>query len=146
METSVYELQSNPQIMSYWNEVFRPDNTNTVTCSQYDVYWRSIDGRCNNLRHPDWGMASRSLKRLLVPEYADRKTVFLIFLYCYISYIWVLSFHINDCTKGLVRKKGKFNDSFKCNVWDDKSKTSRDYVLNLKKKCFKMWWSLEQWE
>ncbi|KAL3854992.1 hypothetical protein ACJMK2_014224 [Sinanodonta woodiana] len=33
--------------------------------------YRTLDGSCNNLNHPEWGMAFRPQRRLLNPEYDD---------------------------------------------------------------------------
>ncbi|XP_070397551.1 chorion peroxidase-like [Dermacentor albipictus] len=33
--------------------------------------YREADGRCNNLEHPEWGMAGACMGRLLAPAYAD---------------------------------------------------------------------------
>ncbi len=32
---------------------------------------RTIDGTCNNLRHPSWGASGTHLRRLLDAEYSD---------------------------------------------------------------------------
>ena len=39
-------------------------------CDPLDRY-RSISGRCNNLRRPDWGSAGSTLRRLLPNAYED---------------------------------------------------------------------------
>ncbi|XP_071454888.1 uncharacterized protein [Hetaerina americana] len=33
--------------------------------------YRTMDGTCNNLVHPDWGVAMRPLRRVLPPDYSD---------------------------------------------------------------------------
>ncbi|KAL3854991.1 hypothetical protein ACJMK2_014223 [Sinanodonta woodiana] len=40
------------------------------TGQETSVY-RTLDGSCNNLNHPEWGMAFRPQRRLLNPEYDD---------------------------------------------------------------------------
>ena len=42
-------------------------------CSTTDRLFRSIDGSCNNRRHPHWGMSNVALQRLLDPKYEDGK-------------------------------------------------------------------------
>ena len=42
-------------------------------CSTTDQKFRSIDGSCNNRKHPNWGMANVALQRLLDPKYEDGK-------------------------------------------------------------------------
>lgn len=41
-----------------------------VVCDEFQRY-RTIDGSCNNLKHPLWGRAFRSFLRFLDPDYAD---------------------------------------------------------------------------
>ncbi|XP_046580899.1 peroxidasin homolog [Haliotis rubra] len=36
--------------------------------------FRTADGTCNNLEHPDWGSALIPMRRLLPPQYGDRKS------------------------------------------------------------------------
>ncbi|GFR01382.1 peroxidase [Trichonephila clavata] len=45
-----------------------PDRPNI--CNSTDRY-RTFNGSCNNLEHPDWGMTSTAFRRLLRPDYAD---------------------------------------------------------------------------
>ncbi|PRD28589.1 UNVERIFIED_CONTAM: pxt [Trichonephila clavipes] len=45
-----------------------PDKPNI--CNSTDRY-RTFNGSCNNLEHPDWGMTSTAFRRLLRPDYAD---------------------------------------------------------------------------
>ena len=40
-------------------------------CSTTDQKFRSIDGSCNNRKHPHWGMSNVALQRLLDPKYED---------------------------------------------------------------------------
>ena len=35
--------------------------------------FRSMDGSCNNLKHPLWGRAMTPLRRALEPDYCDSK-------------------------------------------------------------------------
>ena len=42
----------------------------TVKCDLKSKY-RTIDGRCNNLKHPEWGSASSTYLRLQDPAYDD---------------------------------------------------------------------------
>ncbi|XP_046387846.1 uncharacterized protein LOC124157292 [Ischnura elegans] len=44
-------------------------NTSSTDCppSRY----RTMDGSCNNLVHPDWGVAMRPLRRVIPPDYSD---------------------------------------------------------------------------
>ena len=51
----------------------KPNTPNN--CSESYPY-RSFNGSCNNLEHPDWGMALTAFKRLRRPIYADGKTIF----------------------------------------------------------------------
>jgi len=43
-----------------------------VTCNPNDVY-RSYNGSCNNLRHPNWGAALTPFYRLMNAEFDDGK-------------------------------------------------------------------------
>lgn len=43
---------------------------NITSCDRNSRY-RTIDGTCNNLEHPSWGMAGSCFERLLDPAYAD---------------------------------------------------------------------------
>ena len=40
-----------------------------ISCD--DIYYRSFDGSCNNLKYPLWGKANTAYSRLLIPDYAD---------------------------------------------------------------------------
>ncbi|KAH3747976.1 hypothetical protein DPMN_182412 [Dreissena polymorpha] len=42
----------------------------TVTCNDDDGF-RSINGTCNNLKNPTWGMAGAAQRRLLPAAYDD---------------------------------------------------------------------------
>ncbi|KAK3577817.1 hypothetical protein CHS0354_028872 [Potamilus streckersoni] len=45
---------------------------NFFNCTgQATSVYRTLDGSCNNLDHPEWGMAFRPQRRLLNPEYND---------------------------------------------------------------------------
>ena len=35
--------------------------------------YRTFDGTCNNLKHPNWGSAFTPLVRFMAPDYADGK-------------------------------------------------------------------------
>nr|AZS64104.1 haem peroxidase [Lygus hesperus] len=50
-----------------FKEYCRSSRSRICRSSQY----RSIDGACNNLQHPDWGTSMRPFLRLLSPEYCD---------------------------------------------------------------------------
>ncbi|XP_014241240.1 peroxidase-like [Cimex lectularius] len=45
------------------------------TCPRFSnciaTKYRTMDGTCNNLARPDWGMAGTALQRILPPKYAD---------------------------------------------------------------------------
>lgn len=53
-------------------EEYEEEEEEEVTCD--DVYYRSFDGSCNNLKYPLWGKAGTAYTRLLIPDYADGKT------------------------------------------------------------------------
>ena len=36
--------------------------------------YRTVDGACNNLNYPTWGMSQRAQQRYIPPEYHDGKT------------------------------------------------------------------------
>lgn len=46
----------------------------TPTCNQYAVF-RTIDGSCNNLANPEWGMGDKIQARVLPNAYQDGKTM-----------------------------------------------------------------------
>ena len=41
-----------------------------IHCDKRALY-RSIDGSCNNIRHPEWGQANQPLARMLDPQYNE---------------------------------------------------------------------------
>ncbi|GIY68289.1 peroxidase [Caerostris darwini] len=45
-----------------------PDTPNLCNAS---YPYRTFNGSCNNVRHPDWGMTSTAFRRLVRPQYAD---------------------------------------------------------------------------
>lgn len=47
------------------------DTNPAVNCRNSLTPYRSQDGSCNNIRHPNWGRANIALTRLLPPEYED---------------------------------------------------------------------------
>ena len=49
------------------------DTNPAVNCGNSLTPYRSQDGSCNNIRHPNWGRANIALTRLLPPEYEDGK-------------------------------------------------------------------------
>ena len=42
-----------------------------VSCEKASASYRTADGSCNNIEHPEWGKASRPLNRLLISDYCD---------------------------------------------------------------------------
>ncbi|XP_048259385.1 peroxidase-like [Haliotis rufescens] len=42
----------------------------SVVCNKTDMF-RSADGSCNNIRHPDWGKSFIPMRRFLLPQYGD---------------------------------------------------------------------------
>ena len=44
--------------------------TVSVLCDTSDKY-RTINGSCNNLKHPEWGMSETAQHRYLKAEYDD---------------------------------------------------------------------------
>ena len=38
-------------------------------CPAYSVMYRTLDGSCNNVDHPEWGAALRPFARFLPPDY-----------------------------------------------------------------------------
>lgn len=46
------------------------DVTDTPVCDIGALY-SSLDGSCNNLKHPEWGMTNRAQARYLPPDYDD---------------------------------------------------------------------------
>ncbi|XP_046342547.2 peroxidase-like [Haliotis rufescens] len=44
--------------------------SSSVVCNKTDMF-RSADGSCNNIRHPDWGKSFIPLRRFLLPKYDD---------------------------------------------------------------------------
>nr|XP_045598565.1 peroxidase-like [Procambarus clarkii] len=49
------------------SENCRPD----PVCTERDMFYRSVDGSCNNLEHPSWGQARTGFQRILPPHYSD---------------------------------------------------------------------------
>ena len=47
--------------------------------------YRSEDGACNNVRHPEWGTRGSPYRRLLLPSYIDGE---LLFRYNSLAYAW----------------------------------------------------------
>lgn len=46
-----------------------------LKCSKSCTY-RTYDGSCNNLKHPDWGMTYSVHTRMAFPNYADGEYIF----------------------------------------------------------------------
>ncbi|XP_071080667.1 salivary peroxidase/catechol oxidase-like [Haliotis cracherodii] len=44
--------------------------SNSVVCNKTDMF-RSADGSCNNIQHPDWGKSFIPMRRFLLPQYGD---------------------------------------------------------------------------
>ena len=42
-------------------------------CRDSYIYYRSADGSCNNLKHPDWGQSFTPYRRSHPPDYGDGK-------------------------------------------------------------------------
>jgi len=55
-----------------WSDALRCPYQLDVACSMND-YYRTYDGRCNNLKNPLWGSSHQPLVRFLPPDYADGK-------------------------------------------------------------------------
>ena len=47
-----------------------PMTKRDIHCDKRALY-RSIDGSCNNIRHPEWGQANQPLARMLDPQYNE---------------------------------------------------------------------------
>ena len=56
------------------------DTNPAVNCGNSLTPYRSQDGSCNNIRHPNWGRANIALTRLLPPEYEDGKGPFIYYV------------------------------------------------------------------
>ena len=70
-------LQQNPYTMLEHEALPQPDPHHcpypiNVACSPR-AYYRTYDGRCNNLLRPLWGSSHQPLARFLPPDYADGK-------------------------------------------------------------------------
>ena len=48
-------------------------NCRNIKCDKNKPY-RELDGMCNNLKNPCWGAVNTPFKRLLKPDYADKRT------------------------------------------------------------------------
>ncbi|XP_071078861.1 salivary peroxidase/catechol oxidase-like isoform X2 [Haliotis cracherodii] len=44
--------------------------SSSMVCNNTDMF-RSADGSCNNIRHPDWGKSFIPMRRFLLPQYDD---------------------------------------------------------------------------
>ncbi|KAL3855003.1 hypothetical protein ACJMK2_014235 [Sinanodonta woodiana] len=62
--------RSKPDLVEAMLKILRKMNFFGCTKEQRSSY-RTLDGSCNNLRYPEWGMSFRPQSRLLMPEYDD---------------------------------------------------------------------------
>jgi len=70
---SIEALRENSQFDASWSALAsRYCQPRAPTCDPLAPY-RTMDGTCNNLLHPVWGMANRGQARYLPPAYADGK-------------------------------------------------------------------------
>ncbi|XP_046342548.2 peroxidase-like [Haliotis rufescens] len=44
--------------------------SSSMVCNKTDIF-RSADGNCNNIQHPDWGKSFIPMRRFLLPQYDD---------------------------------------------------------------------------
>jgi len=59
---------------SYTDDCDQLENPEGVSCNEGDRY-RTIDGRCNNLRNPYWGAENIGMRRYLDAEYQDSENI-----------------------------------------------------------------------
>lgn len=71
--TSFEDLQTNTENQELFSSVVADLCPSTVTCSSEvkSSPYRTLDGSCNNVNNPDWGMSGRPQLRLLPPDYDD---------------------------------------------------------------------------
>ena len=63
------EISSSPEIQAEFQAEFCPESIN---CDQErNSPYRSVDGRCNNINHPDWGAAITPQPRYQPAQYDD---------------------------------------------------------------------------
>ena len=48
---------------------FKTTDNLKPSCPAYSLVFRTMDGTCNNLDHPEWGSAFRAFARFLPPDY-----------------------------------------------------------------------------
>lgn len=48
-----------------------PLRADSIRCPPFSTLYRTGDGSCNNLKHPEWGASFRPFQRFLPAEYGD---------------------------------------------------------------------------
>ncbi|XP_069139812.1 peroxidase-like protein [Argopecten irradians] len=64
-------LQSDPKVVEKWRQCIDPYCSCPVPRCNPKQWYRTADGTCNNLKHPNWGASMRPQLRYLPAAYSD---------------------------------------------------------------------------